>query len=135
MADDAEEVHPKQKPDWTMSQEREFIETLVGQRFNFFLIFFSLVINGSVNARTQLNLQIILTIGMLVCWMIAYTLVVANMKLNLILGKLDPDHPFRVIDDQVHVTGRNWIGSRIPVFCSSILTLGAVLSWCSCISV
>lgn len=126
----------QEKADWSMSKEREFIETLVGQRFNFFLIFFSLVINGSVNARTQVNLQIILTIGMLVCWMIAYTLIVANKKLDLILQHLEPDHPFKTIDARVHgVTGRHWIGFWIPFFCSSILTLGAVLSWCNCISV
>ena len=37
-------------PVWDMSQERAFIETLLNQRFNFFLAFFSLVIVGAWGA-------------------------------------------------------------------------------------
>lgn len=53
------ELRDKTSPVWDMSQERAFIENLLGQRFNFFLVFFSLTVAGSVNAKAQIHLQII----------------------------------------------------------------------------
>ena len=35
---------------WDMSQERAFLENLLSQRFNFFLVFFSLVVAGVLAA-------------------------------------------------------------------------------------
>ena len=116
--------------DGTMSDERKFIENLVGQRFNFFIVFFSLIVGGVLSTKNQAIVEIILTVGALIGWMITYTLVVAHIKLERILLKLDRNHPYWIIQEEVGKTGRKWIGIWIPVFCSAILTMGMILSWC-----
>lgn len=118
---------------WDISKERAFIEGLVGQRFNFFLIFFSLVLNGFVNAKTHLQLVVVLTAGAIVCSMIAYTLALAQWKLNRILTKLPHQHPFHEISREVYDwSGRDWIGYIIPIACSIALVIGALLSYSNC---
>ena len=118
-----------------MSKERTFIETLVGQRFNFFIVFFSLIVGGAVNAKSQIMFQIILSVGMAVGWLITYTLVVAHIKLERVLARLAKHHPYSIVQDEVSVTGRKFIGWWIQILCSLILSAGAVLSWLSFISV
>ncbi|MBM4064499.1 MAG: hypothetical protein FJ266_02485 [Planctomycetes bacterium] len=108
MSQNQDEVHPKQttaerdktSPVWDMSQERAFIENLLGQRFNFFLIFFSLVMAGSTNAKTQTQLQIILGIGSVICGLLASVLGRSQEKIDLILQDLfaDESHPAGIID-------------------------------------
>ena len=47
------EIRDSSGPVWDMSQERVFIETLLVQRLNFFLIFTGFVITGALNSKTQ----------------------------------------------------------------------------------
>jgi len=142
-----EEVHPKQtaterdksSPVWDMSQERAFIENLLGQRFNFFLIFFSLVIAGSVNAKTQTQLQIILGIGSVICFLFAAVLGRSQEKLDIILADLftDESHPATIIDGRAKPCGsrRRIIGIWIPRLCCAILIIGFILSLCGVLKV
>jgi len=117
-------------PVWDMSQERAFIENLLGQRFNFFLVFFSLVIAGSVNSKTQLHLQIILGIGATICVLLATTLARSQEKLDLILNDLysDPSHPVTIINKRAKPSGsrRKVISSVIPRLCCLLLLAGFV---------
>ena len=123
-------VRDKNSPVWDMSQERAFIENLLGQRFNFFLVFFSLVIAGSVNSRTQLHLQIVLGIGTAICVLLATTLARSQEKLDLILDDLfsDPSHPVTIINKRAKPSGsrRKVISSVIPRLCCSLLLVGFV---------
>lgn len=64
---------PTTKENWDLSQERAFVENLLSQRFNFFLIMFSLVIAGAVNANTKFELVAILSIGLLLCVLVGFT--------------------------------------------------------------
>jgi hypothetical protein len=116
--------------DEAMSKEREFIENLVEQRFNFFVLFFTLIMSGVVGARYEIHFKVALGMGALVSWMITYTLIIANWKLNCILRKLPKDHPFHIVDREVHLSGRNWIGYWIPIVCSSFLTFALMLAIC-----
>lgn len=123
-------IREDKSPAWDMSQERAFIENLLGQRFNFFLVFFSLVIAGSVNSKTQLHLQIILGIGTAVCVLLATTLTRSQEKLDLILDDLfsDPSHPATIINNRAKPCGsrRKVIGSVIPRLCCSLLIVGFI---------
>lgn len=135
-----DEIHPKQTaterdkagPVWDMSQERVFIENLLSQRFNFFLVFFSLVVAGAINAKLQYQLQIILGIGSLICALLASTLERSQEKLDLILSDLfaDETHPASIIDRRASKGGsrRRIIGFLIPRLCCALLMLGFILS-------
>jgi hypothetical protein len=136
-----DEVHPKQtaaerdkaSPVWDMSQERVFEENLLSQRFNFFLLFFSLVVTGSVNAKTQVLFNTILGIGSLVCVLLAVVLAHTQQKLDLILKDLftDESHPATIIDRRVMKGGmsrRRMIGLYIPWICCIILIIGLALA-------
>ncbi|MBF8274973.1 MAG: hypothetical protein HW390_46 [Candidatus Brocadiaceae bacterium] len=135
-----DEIHPKQTaserdksgPVWDMSQERAFIENLLSQRFNFFLVFFSLVVAGSINAKIQFQLQIILGIGSLICTLLASTLERSQEKLDLILKDLfsDESHPATIINKHASKGGsrRRVIGIIIPRLCCTVLLLGFIFS-------
>jgi disulfide bond formation protein DsbB len=117
-----------------MSQERAFLENLLGQRFNFFLVFFGFVLNGSISAKTQVYLSTILVIGSFVCWSLALTLRRSQQKLDIILEDLftDETHPATIVNERCDKTGsrgkRKIIGYWIPTVCCVILTIGAALA-------
>ncbi|MCE7956431.1 MAG: hypothetical protein DYH06_00605 [Acidobacteria bacterium ACB2] len=123
----------EKSPVWDMSQERAFIETLLNQRFNFLLVFFSLVLAGAVNAKVQLHFQLILTLGAIVTLLFSLVLARSQQKLDLILADLftDPTHPATIIDQRAGRQGsrRRLIGTWIPRVCTGILVLAAVLAW------
>ena len=105
-----DEEHPKQtvaerdkaSPVWDMSQERAFVENLLNQRFSFFLVFFSLVMAGSLNAKTQVMFDTILGIGSVIGVLFALVLSRTQAKLDLILADLftDKSHPATIIDQR-----------------------------------
>jgi len=140
MNQNPDEVHPKltakqrdeASPVWDMSQERAFIENLLNQRFNFFLVFFSIVLAGSINAKTQTHLQIILGLGCVICVLFTMVLRRSQEKLDLILADLwrDESHPSYIIDKSAKKCGsrRRYIGIWIPRFCCAALIIGFILS-------
>lgn len=50
------------------------MENLFCQRFNFFIVIFSLVIAGAASANTQAKLGSLLWIGCVLCFLIALTI-------------------------------------------------------------
>lgn len=119
-------------PVWDMSQERAFIENLLNQRFNFFLIFFSITMAGFVNTDNWLVGQTILTLGSVILILIARAIEKSEQKLDLIVGDLckDISHPIRIIND---ATGGNFesrrrlIGIIIPRICYITMLVLAIL--------
>jgi hypothetical protein len=122
----------KASPVWDMSQERAFIENLLARRFNFFLVFFSIVLAGSVNAKTQPQLEIVLGIGSTICILFAMVLARSQEKLDLCLADLfaDESHPAAIIDRRASKGGsrRRYLGVWIPRLCCAVLIVGFVLS-------
>lgn len=114
-------------PVWDMSQERVFIEQLLNQRFNFFLILFSVTVAGAVNVRSQALLIGVLAIGLVIEALLALVLARSQKKLDLILNELKKDkyHPMSVIDGMAGSTGskRRLIGIWIPRLCCTLLLL------------
>lgn len=120
-------------PRWDVSQERAFIETLLGQRMGFLLVFFGLVIAGAVNARTLPIVQFsILACGTLFAAMLALAIGRAQKKLDLLLSvlKQDPHHPVTIIDEMAGPSGskRKLIGYAIPWLCVLALTCASIAS-------
>jgi hypothetical protein len=122
----------KTSPVWDMSQERALIEGIMNQRFNFFLVFFSLVVAGALNAKSALHLRVVLALGTCVASLLAYSIIRAHRKLGTILRYLfqDPTHPATRVD-RVH---RSWLSVRwvtgwaIPALCTAALATGLIAS-------
>jgi hypothetical protein len=125
------EDRDKLSPVWDMSQERAFTENLLCQRFNFFLIFFSLTIAGFVNTHNKLYAELILIIGTTILWMLALTLQRSQQKLDIILNQdifPDPNHPASIINNAAGSSGskRRIIGIGIPRLCVGILFTASI---------
>ena len=122
----------QQSPVWDMSQERVISEQLTSQRFNFFVIFFSLVIAGAINAKQQWQLQSVLTLGSIFCILLARVLRRTQEKFDLVLEDLftDPTHPATIINKRADPNGsvRRIISIWIPTIACITLLLGALLA-------
>ncbi|MFH1051719.1 MAG: hypothetical protein V1779_12425 [bacterium] len=115
-----------------MSQERAFMENLLSQRFNYFLLFFSIIVIGFSNTYIEKPIlaQIIVFLGSIVIFLLALTLKRSQCKLDLILEKLlkDPNHPVKIINDLAGKgSRRKLIGIWIPTICYLILFASTIV--------
>jgi hypothetical protein len=119
-------------PRWDISQERAFMETLLGQRFNFLLVFFSLVMAGAVNSRESPFIQAsVLSMGAIICFCLMLTINRSQQKLDLIIAIImeDPHHPVTVINALAKgPSRRRLIGYYVPAFCFVALASWALLA-------
>jgi hypothetical protein len=122
---------------WDMSQERAFIENLLCQRFNFFIVIFSLVIAGAASANTKAKLVSILWVGATLCVLLALATYRVYVKLIWILRHLHAisDHPVHVSSEGIKTMGMPIlfgvnviVGVVIPVGCCLVLLTGAILA-------
>lgn len=121
----------KAAPIWDMSQERAFLENLMNQRFTFFLVFFSAIVAGVVNAKSELATKLLLGFGSVMTMLFARVLWRSHKKLDLILDDLKTDitHPATIIDRRAGRGSVRWIlGWGIPWLCCGILIAGFVLA-------
>ena len=144
--EDGDRVRSDAPDPWDLSQERAFIENLLCQRFNFLLVFYSLVVAGAFTTNSQENFNIALTVGAIVCSLFALPIARTQHKLDLILrhlGTQNPRHPAMMTDkwasdlSQVPIImrpivrqgRRDVIGYWIPLLCMVSLWIGALLAW------
>ena len=122
---------------WDLSQERAFMENLFCQRFNFFILVFSLVLAGAASANTQLKLVSLLWIGLVLCILVGLTVYRNYVKLNWILEALHglPSHPVARTEAGIKVLGKKKlfgvnpiIGIVIPSICCLVLLVAALCS-------
>ena len=124
---------------WEMSQERQFIENLLCQRFNFFLVIYAAVIAGVLAAGQQQHLRWILFLGTVLTTALAFTVFRADAKLTIILEDhlyKKSDHPAAIIDSAVKqkqwhrrfFSVRRIVGLWTPCFCVLSLFVGWILS-------
>src|ERR1700686_35842 len=120
-------------PRWDMSQERAFNENLLGQRFNFLLVFFSIVAAGAVQARERPILQaIILSVGSLIVLCLMLAIGRTQQKLDIMLGFLfnDPAHPSAIVNNRAAGPSfRKLVGYVVPCICFLSLMVWAILAW------
>ena len=121
------------KSEWTMSDERAFIENLLCTRFNFFLVFFSLVLAGAIAASDPTHFKTVLCLGTMICVPFALTIARAQAKLDIALAELFGryEHPAKILNDACPgISMRRWIGYWIPILCCVALVVGAILALC-----
>lgn len=121
----------KLSPVWDMSQERMFIENLLCQRFNYFLIFFSITIAGFSGAKSVWIGEVILIFGAIITTMFSGVLRWNQKKLNFIIDDLhkDESHPATIIDDLSGNGRRKVIGIYIPTLCSVTIIISAIINF------
>lgn len=138
------EESPSQEdaPSWNLSQERVHLENLFCQRFNFFIVLFSLVVAGAASANTQVKLAALLWIGFVLCALVALTIYRSYVKLMWILQSLHriPTHPIARAGVAVRHLGwralfgvNSIIGIIIPGICCTVLLVGAILASGGCL--
>ena len=135
---------------WNLSDEREFMENLLCQRFNFFIVMFSLFLTAAFTAQSRIACTAILGVGAVVSLLVALTVYRAYIKHRWIMKHIynhHKCHPTTRVNDGVDkyrlfgkVTDKNdrawrcftvnWlIGIFVPVLCVSVLGLLAWLSY------
>lgn len=119
-------VDEPEESNWDLNQERAFWERMFNQKINFFLIFFAIVIVGSAVANTKELTLFILSVGAVILWVLAVSLINTTRKINLAVNELNRlgNHPTSVVDSKAKgkIT-RMVIGFALPIFCASIITL------------
>jgi sulfite exporter TauE/SafE len=123
---------PAYSPRWDLSQERMFIENLLGQRITFMLVFVGLVANAAVQVRAAAEISAaIIIFGMILCYLIAGAIWRSQQKLDIIIQliKMDVDHPLTVVDSLAGPDSRRKIiGAMLPWVCIGLLFCGYVFS-------
>ena len=107
--------------------------TILNQRVSFFLAFFSIVIGGSLNAKIQLHMQIILVVGAIVLWLLWFPIHYTQIRASriLVLIREDEFHPYSVITKQLPRRQKNvsaLLTYSLTTFCCAALTIGAILA-------
>jgi hypothetical protein len=122
-------------PRWDVSQERAFLENLLGTRFNFLLVFFSIFVAGAVRAEGRLQLAVLL-VGTMIAFCLMLTIRRTHYKLEFILSCLrrNTRHPVAHTEAEVSgrpklKTGRKFIGIYVPLICFSALSTWSVYAF------
>ncbi|HJA09129.1 MAG TPA: hypothetical protein H9962_08080 [Candidatus Mailhella merdigallinarum] len=119
---------------WDIYKERAFIENLLCQRFNFFILSFALIVTASATVNTTTLYNIILTSGIIICTLLFFTIYRIYTKLDIALKYIyenDKDSIFHEIQKRTHEYPLNFknmnrlIGVFIPIAC--VLTLVILL--------
>ncbi|RYD95890.1 MAG: hypothetical protein EOP54_14980 [Sphingobacteriales bacterium] len=108
----------KEKLDWTFYSEREFIENLLTNRFNFLLVAYSLFVTAFATIEGKTNKIIILSLGLLITFFISITIyrVYQRHILNLkILYDLGDQHVFPFISKELKSKHKNVIKNVNPI--------------------
>lgn len=134
-----QEIREKNSEKWDFSQERVFIENLLCQRFNFFIITFSLIVAGAVSSKNKFELVSILTAGLLLLSFLGFTVYRIYVKAIIVLIILHNTEGHTVkISGMIEREGK-WplsfpvndiIGYIVPILCNVLLVTGTILALC-----
>lgn len=113
--------------------ERAFIENLLSQRFNFFIVFFSLIVNAAILAIDKIYFKPILITGAIISWMISLTIFRSQQKLDILFTDLPEEHPAKKVNEKANkgwlrYSMRRIIGYYLPALCSLLLTIWAIIA-------
>lgn len=92
----------KNNTDWTLYSERELYVNITNNRFNFLLIFYSLIITAFSTIKGTINKIIILSIGFLIVFSLTIAVIRIINKLQFViklLKKLDEYHVFPLMKE------------------------------------
>lgn len=107
--------------DW--AREREHLEIVLIQRFNFFIVFFGVILAATATTGSGLMRTTLLVIGLVICMLIAATLRRAYKKFDVSFRQLEVvyvNHPSFVSTVAIGSEGsrREWIAYLIPNVCN-----------------
>ncbi len=130
--------HQKKDVGWDFYLERQFVENLFCQRFNYLIGIFAIIIAGAGSAKNQIFLISILIIGFIITFLLSLTLYRAYVKLIILLSilhKMDEKHVFPIVEKEIRAYGRKAlfgvnqiIGIYLPLFFNVVLLLASILS-------
>lgn len=107
------------------SEERRHIETVLIERFNFFIVFLGVILTGAVTTQSQSARFGMLLIGLCVCLPISWTLWRAQRKFDFAFQQIEdkyPNHPAIISSKKIGGRSVRWlIGKGIPQACNLIL--------------
>ena len=125
--------------EWTLSNEREFMENLLQQRFDFLLVVYSLFVAGALSTDSQLNFRIALTAGSVLCFLLSLTVFRIYVTVDVILQDLHkmPSHPVNLSAARIKeercctrlFAVNRIIGWIVPLVCTLSLASAAVCAW------
>ena len=131
---------------WSYFSEREFVENLVSQRFNYFIVVFSLFITASATVKDVKSLIIILCLGIITLSVIGFTIYRTHVWLDIVFKILhnlpEKNHLFKIIREEQeeskwikrhHGSVNKMIGIYIPLFCCLSLIIGLILVLTGCL--
>ncbi len=110
--------YQRSSTDWTFYSEREFIENLFSNRFNYLLVVYSLFVTAFAAIDGTPNKLVILYLGLFVTILIGLTIYRAYVKLiiNLkILHDLNEKHVFPIIGKETKSKGISALGNVNPI--------------------
>lgn len=139
-----------QEETWDLGQERQFLENLLCQRFNFLLVFYSLIVSAAFTTEIWRNCLAVLLLGGGLCFCAALPIARAQYRLDLILNHLEGRKGRawvescvlvkwdldgggrtapRVMRTAVGSSRRRWVGYWLPLVCWTSLLLCAALTY------
>jgi hypothetical protein len=124
------EKQPNQN-EWSMSQERVFLENALTARFTIFIVFFALVVAGALISSSAGHFKIVLCLGTILAVPLALSVAQTQARLDFVLDELADEkrHPLRLIERRFRGQPvRQWIGYWIPLLCCFVLAMGAILA-------
>jgi len=116
---------------WTWSEEREFVENVINQRFNFLLVLFAFILTAATQANSELQLQVLLWLGVLTVVPVSVTIAAASSALEGIFRELYKDASHPVTQSQPTFPfprARLLIGYVVPAVCSLTMIAGALFA-------
>lgn len=108
------------------------MEQLVSQRVHFYLILHSILLAAAVNARHQIQLQVLLTVGaaLSIVMTLAFSRVIARLDVTLRLLSADSSHPFSIVNAELNkVENGRPLVRGLFLLGSGVVTVAAVAAW------
>ena len=116
---------------WTWSEEREFVENVINQRFNFLLVLFAFILTAATQVNSEFQLQVLLWLGVLTVVPVSVTIAAASSALEGIFRELFKDASHPAIQSQPTFPfprARLLIGYVVPAVCSLTMIVGALFA-------
>lgn len=115
------------------SREREHIEKVIGDRFNFLIVFVGVVFAGLVASDSWPKRLVLGVIGLVVSFAMLIAIERAQTKFNLLFARIKAEfncHPASEIDDAAGSSGSaRWIlGSGLPCFFAMCFLVAATVA-------
>lgn len=122
----------KKNDDWTLYQERAFIEQLFSTRFNYFLVATSFMAAAVVRITSPCSRLIVLFISAVILTIMSLIIYRAYIKLIIILKmiyRLGDYHVFSMVDREVTALKNKISGPVNPLLGVVVPLLGTLVFW------